>query len=145
MKKTIYVSLMAFLMLLGCSKSSNDLTANQDENQLQSAQNASPSARTASPIANWPGPAIWDNNSMLQTALWLPPSLGPAFPNYSFSQFPLYDYSPYYLNGETVYNPANYDLMAHFGYMSPVAVTGAVVEFTFPHILHFLPHMNNIN
>jgi len=136
---------MAFLLLLGCSKSANDLNVNQDENQLQSAQNASPLARTASPIANWPGPAIWDNNSNLQTALWRPPSIGPAFPNYSFSQFPLYDFTPYYVNGGTTYNPANYDLMAHFGYMSPVAVTGAVVEFTFPKILYFLPHMNNLN
>jgi len=145
MKKTIYVSLMAFLVLLGCSKSPSELTVNQDENQLQPAQNSSLSARTASPIANWPGPATWDSNSMLKTALWFPPSLGPAYPNYSFSQFPLYNYSPYYLNGSTQYNPANYDLMAHFGYISPVAVTGAFVEFTFPHILHFVPHMNNPN
>jgi hypothetical protein len=43
MKKTIYVTLMAFLLLLGCSKSANDLTANQDENQLQSAKNVQPS------------------------------------------------------------------------------------------------------
>jgi hypothetical protein len=35
--------------------------------------------------------------------------------------------------------------MTHFGYISPEAVTGAVVEFTFPHIKYFLPHMNNKN
>jgi hypothetical protein len=145
MRKTIYVSLIASLMILGCSKSSGDLTSTLDENQLQSANNTSRSAIAISPIANWPGPAIWDNTSILQTALWLPPSMGPALPNYSFSQFPLYDYSPYYVNGETEYNPANYDLMAHFGYKSPEAVTGAVVEFTFPHILCIIPHMNNIN
>ena len=32
--------------------------------------------------------------------------------------------------------------MTHFGYISPVAIKGAVVEFTFPHIKYFLPHMN---
>ncbi|HJS53156.1 MAG TPA: hypothetical protein VJ765_01395 [Chitinophagaceae bacterium] len=145
MKKIVHASLIASLMLLSCSKSANDLTVSQDEDQLQAARNTPPSARNTSPIANWPGPATWDNNSMLQTALWLPPSLGPSLPNYSISQFPLYDYSPYLLNGETEYNPVNYNLMAHFGYISPEAVTGAVVEFTFPHILHLLPHMNNIN
>jgi hypothetical protein len=35
--------------------------------------------------------------------------------------------------------------MTHFGYISPVAVTGAVVEFTFPNIQYFLPHMNGAN
>ncbi len=137
MKKTISFVLVAFLIVLGCSKS-NDLTVNPDGNQLKS-------ARIASPIAQWTKPAIWDNNSLLQTALWLPPSAGIALPNYSFTQFPLYDFSPYYLNGETEYNPANYDVMTHFGYTSPEAVTGAVVEFTFPHIQYFLPHMNNVN
>ena len=137
MKTTISFVMVAFLIVLGCSKS-DDFTVNPDENQLKS-------ARTASPIAQWTKPAIWDNNSMLQTALWLPPSVGPTLPNYSFAQFPLYDFSPYYLNGETEYNPANYDVMTHFGYISPEAVTGAVVEFTFPHIKYFLPHMNNIN
>ena len=135
MKKTIYFVLTAFLAVLGCSKS-DDFTVKPDENQLKS-------ARTASPIAPWGKPAIWDDNvGVLKTALWLPPSVGLALPNYSFTQFPLYDFSPYYVNGETEYNPANYDLMAHFGYISPEAVTGAVVEFTFPHILYFLPHMN---
>lgn len=141
----MFVSFIAFLVLLGCKKSANYLTVNQDENQLQSANNTSASVRTASPITQPGGAVTWDNNSVLQTALWLPPAFGPSLPNYSFSQFPNYDYSPYYVNGEREYNPANYDLMAHFGYISPVAVTGAVVEFTFPHILHFLPHMNNTN
>ena len=45
----------------------------------------------------------------------------------------------------TEYNPANYDVMAHFGYFSPEDVNGAVVEFTFPHIVYFLPHMNNVD
>jgi hypothetical protein len=137
MKTTISFVLVAFLIVLGCSKSDN-FTVNPDGNQLKS-------ARIASPIAQWTKPAIWDNNSMLQTALWLPPSAGTALPNYSFTQFPLYDFSPYYVNGESEYNPANYDVMAHFGYISPEAVTGAVVEFTFPHIQYFLPHMNNKN
>jgi len=137
MKKTIYFSFMAFLIVSGCSKS-DDFTVNQGANQLKS-------ARTASPIAAWTKPAIWDNNSMLQTALWLPPSAGLTLPNYSFAQFPLYDFSSYFVNGGTEYNPANYDVMTHFGYISPEAVTGAVVEFTFPHIKYFLPHMNNKN
>ncbi len=137
MKTTISFVIFAFLIVMGCSKS-DDFTVNPDENQFKS-------ARTASPIAQWTKPAIWDNNSMLQTALWLPPAVGPALPNYSFTQFPDYDFSPYYLNGETEYNPANYDVMTHFGYISPEDVTGAVVEFTFPHIEYFLPHMNNIN
>jgi len=137
MKKTIYFSFMTFLIVSGCSKS-DDFTVNQGANQLKS-------ARTASPIAVWTKPAIWDNNSMLQTALWLPPSAGLTLPNYSFAQFPLYDFSSYFVNGGTEYNPANYDVMTHFGYISPEAVTGAVVEFTFPHIKYFLPHMNNKN
>ena len=139
MKKAICFSLVACLIVLGCSKS-DDFTVNPDENQLKS-------ARTASPITPWAQgiPAVWDNNSLLQTSLWLPPSLGPALPNYSFAQFPHYDFSPYYLNGETEYNPANYDVMTHFGYISPEAVSGAVVEFTFPHIQYFLPHINNVN
>jgi hypothetical protein len=153
MKTTISFVLVAFLIVLGCSKS-GDFTVTQDENQLKSAITALPiaelkSARTASPITPWATPGaitIWDNNvGVLNTALWLPPAVGPALPNYSFTQFPLYDFSPYYLNGEKGYNPANYDLMAHFGYISPEAVTGAVVEFTFPHIQYFLPHINNIN
>ncbi len=138
MKKTIYFSLVAFLIVLGCSKSEDDFTVNPDENQLKS-------ARTASPIAAWGSPAVWDDNvGVLRTALWFPPALGNN-PNFSFAQFPDYDFSPYYVNGETEYNPANYDLMAHFGYISPAAVIGAVIEFTFPHIEYFLPHMNNAN
>ena len=35
--------------------------------------------------------------------------------------------------------------MAHFGYFSPEDVNDAVVEFTFPHIVYFLPHMNAAN
>ena len=129
--------MVAFLVVMGCSKS-EDFTVNPEENQLKS-------ARTATPIAAWGKPATWDNTSLLQTALWLPPTAGPALPNFSFAQFPDYDFSPYYINGETEYNPANYDVMTHFGYISPVAVTGAVVEFTFPHIIYFLPHMNADN
>jgi len=139
MKKAIYFSFAVILILMGCSKSS-DFAVNPNENQLKS-------ARVATPITPWATPGtitVWDNNSVLQTALWAPPKLGPL-PNYSFTQFPLYDFSPYYINGETEYNPANYDVMTHFGYISPEAVAGAVVEFTFPHIEYFLPHMNNKN
>ena len=140
MKTAISLMMLALLIVMGCSKS-DEFTVNPEGKQLKS-------ARTASPITPWATPGaitIWDNNSMLQTALWRPPSVGTALPNYSFTQFPNYDFSPYYLNGETEYNPGNYDVMAHFGYISPAAITSAVVEFTFPHIEYFLPHMNNIN
>jgi len=141
MKTTISFVMLALLTVIGCSKS-DDFRINQDQNQFKS-------ARTATPITPWATPGsvtVWDNNvGVLNTALWRPPAAGLALPNYSFAQYPLYDFSPYYLNGETEYNPANYDVMAHFGYISPVAVTGAVVEFTFPHILYFLPHMNALN
>ncbi len=141
MKKTIYFSLVAFLMVMGCSKVNDVPVVNPGENQLKSA--SSTSARTASPITPWADPnakTIWDNNDVLMTALWAPPGLGSAYPDYSFHQL-VYDFSPYYVNGETEYNPANYDLMAHFGYFSPEDVDNAVVEFTFPHIKYFLPHM----
>lgn len=137
MKTKITFVLVAFLIVLGCSKS-DDFKVNPAGIQLQS-------ARTASPIAPWGSSATWDDNvGVLRTALYLPPALG-VFPNYKFAQFPLYDFSPYYINGETEYNPANYDVMTHFGYISPEAVKGAEVEFTFPHIKYFLPHMNNVN
>lgn len=139
MKTKFYFGLMALLFILGCSNEEVS-TVNPVENQLNAAK------RTASPIAQWTKPAIWDNNSMLQTALWFPPPVDPSMKGYySFTQFPNYDFSPYYLNGETEYNPANFDVMTHFGYISPEAVTGAVVEFTFPQIKYFLPHMNNLN
>ena len=137
MKTTISFVLVAFLIVLGCSKS-DDFTGNPDGNQLKS-------ARTASPIAVWGSKATWDDNvGVLKTALYLPPAFG-GYPNYSFAQFPDYDFSPYYINGETEYKPSNYDLMTHFGYISPGPVTDAIVEFTFPHIQYLLPHMNNIN
>jgi hypothetical protein len=136
MKTLLYFGMISFLFVIGCSKKDDVSAVNPTENQLKS---------TISPIAPWGSPAIWDDNAgVLKTALWYPPALG-ALPNYSFTQFPNYDFTPYFLNGETEYNPNNYDVMAHFGYISPVAVTGAVVEFTFPHIEYFLPHMNNLN
>jgi hypothetical protein len=129
---------MAFLILQGCSKVTNDPITAQDESQLKS-------TITATPIAPWGSPAVWDDNvGVLRTALWGPPALGPL-PNYSFTQFPDYDFRPYFLHGQKEYNPANYDVMAHFGYISPEAVKGAVVEFTFRHIKYFVPHMNNLN
>ncbi len=145
MKKTIYASLVAFLIVLGCTKMNVVSPVNPNENQLKSDKITSP-VLVASPIAPWGSPAVWDNNvGVLNTALWYPPTLGPL-PNYSFTQFPNYDFSPYFeINGGTEYNPTRYDLMAHFGYLSPDAVTGAVVEFKFRHIKYFLPHMNNAN
>jgi len=138
MKKTIYFILVAFLIVLGCSKVNDVSVVNPEENQLKS-------ARTASPIAPWGSPATMDNNDVLMTALWAPPGIAPIgtedkYPYYSFHQL-VYDYTPYYVNGDTEYNPDNYDLMAHFGYFSPEDVDDAVVEFTFPHIKYFLPHM----
>ncbi len=131
MKKTIYVSLMAFVMLMGCSKSANDLSINQEENQLKLASGESHSARTATPFG-LPGDKIED---VLETALYYPPVSYTAPTDYP------------------VYVASNYDLMAHFRYKSQEAVTGAVVEFTFPHIKYFVPHVpagriytvNNVN
>ncbi len=140
MKTTISFVIFALLTVIGCSKS-DDFRINPDQNQLKS-------ARTATPITPWATKGaitIWDNNDVLMTALWAPPGIAPIgtadnYPYYSFHQI-VYDFSPYYVNGETEYNPANYDLMAHFGYFSPEDVDDAVVEFTFPHIKYFLPHM----
>ena len=139
MKKTFLFCLVAFMIILGCSKPQADLSVNPDENQLKS-------AGIATPITPWATPGaitIWDNNDVLMTALWAPPGNVPAIKSgYSFTQFPGYDFSPYYeTNGGTEYNPESYDLMAHFGYFSPEDVDNAVVEFTFPHIKYFLPHM----
>ena len=110
MKKTIYLSLVAFLIVLGCSKVDDVSVVNQDENQLKS-------ARTATPLY------VWDNTSELQTALWPPLASYTAPPGYP------------------VYVASNYDVMAHFQYFSTEDVSGAVVEFTFPHITAFVPHM----
>jgi hypothetical protein len=140
----IALSIVMIFGAISCSEDANFIDAN---NQLQEETLLNQDAlRTVTPIAPWGSSATWDDNAgVLRTALWLPPALGATLPNYSFTQFPAYDFSPYYLNGETEYNPANYDLMAHFGYISPEAVTDAVVEFTFPQIKYFLPHMNNAN
>lgn len=140
MKKTIYFSLVAFLFVMGCAKD-DDFTVNPDENQLKS-------ARIATPINPWPtawAVAFKDVNSMLETALYYPPEVGEDLPSFSFTQFPAYDFTPYLINGEKEYDRANYDLMTHFVYISPEAVTGAMIEFIYPHIEYFIPHMNNIN
>jgi hypothetical protein len=133
MKRTMFVSLVAFLILSACSKPAKDVTINQDENQLQSAQNAS--NRTGTPFG------AWDNNDVLQTGVFRPQTQG----TYFYASFPDYDFSPYFVNGETEYNASNYDVMTHFQYYSSVPVTDAVIEFTFPHILYFVPHVINAN
>ena len=133
MKKTINISLVAFLVLLGCSKSARDPSNNQDNSQVQSA--GTTSSRTATPFG------VYDNTAVLQSAIFPPQSTAA----YSYVSFPAYDFSPYFINGETVYNASNYDLMTHFQYYSSVPVTDAVVEFTFPHILYFVPHITNGN
>jgi len=114
MKKRILFVLVAFLVVLGCSKS-GDFTGNPDGNQLKS-------ARTATPISINTD-QHWDNTTVLQTSLWNP------LASYTAPE----GYPPYVAS--------DYDLMAHFGYISPEAVSGAVVEFTFPNIKYFVPHM----
>jgi hypothetical protein len=133
MKKTINISLVAFLILLGCSKSARDSSISQDNNQFQSA--GITSARTATQFGSW------DNNDVLQTGVFRPQTQG----TYFYASFPAYDFSPYFINGETEYNANNYDLMTHFQYYSSVPVTDAVIEFTFPHILYFVPHLGSLN
>ena len=148
LKSTLWM--MMVFGAVSCSKDSDSLDANnQLPEEILTAQGAlkSQSAKqTASPITPWATPGAvtqWDDNpGILRTALWFPPAVGPTFPDYSFTQYPSYDFSPYYVNGETEYNQDNYDLMAHFGYISDVAYTNAIVEFTFPNIEYFLPHMN---
>jgi hypothetical protein len=125
MKKAIYFSFIAFLILLGCSKSNDLLSVNQNDNQLKSAK-----------IASVFG--VMDNTSVLQTAVYAPPPTT----GYIYSWIPDYDFKAY--DPDNVYNAKDYDLMTHFVYNSPVAVTGAVVEFTFPHIMYFVPHITGL-
>lgn len=115
MKKAICFSFAAMLILMGCSKS-EDLGVNSNENQLKS-------ARTATPISSYATQQYWDNNDVLQTSLWNP------LASYTAPE----GYPPYIAS--------DYDVMAHFQYISPKLVRGAVVEFTFPHIKYFVPHM----
>jgi hypothetical protein len=122
MKKTICFGFIAFLLLLGCAKSDDVSSVNPNENQLKSAR-----------IASIFGVA--DNTSLLQTSVWAPPPTT----GYLYSWFPGYDYTKY--DSDNVYDANDYDLMTHFVYISPEAVTGAVVEFTFPHIKYFVPHI----
>jgi hypothetical protein len=122
MKKTIYYCLMAFLLLSGCSKSDDGSFVNPNENQLKSAR-----------IASIFGVA--DNTSLLQTSVWAPPPTS----GYRYSQWPAYDFTKY--DTDNLYDANDYDLMTHFVYNSPEAVSGAVVEFTFPHIEYFVPHV----
>lgn len=111
MKKTIYFSLVALLIVLGCSKVYDVSVVNPGENQLKS-------ARAATALG------VWDDNvGVLRTSLWAPPASYIAPEGY-----PAYDAS-------------DYDVMAHFGYISPEAVTSAVVEFTFQNIQYFVPHI----
>jgi hypothetical protein len=63
MKKAIYFSFVAILILMGCSKS-DDLAVNSNENQLKSGRTATPISTSANPN--------WDNNDVLQTSLWNP-------------------------------------------------------------------------
>jgi hypothetical protein len=81
---------------------------------------------------------VADNTDVLQTSIWAPPPTSA----YRYSQWPgwpVYDYTKY--DPDNVYNAKDYDLMCHFIYNSPEAISGAVVEFTFPHIKYFVPHI----
>jgi len=122
MKKTIYFSFVAFLIVLGCSKVGDVSVVNPGENQLKSAK-----------IASIFG--VVDNTSVLQTSVWAPPPTT----GYLYSWFPGYDFTKY--DSDNVYDANDYDLMTHFVYISPEAVTGAIVEFTFPQIKYFVPHI----
>lgn len=114
MKRIIYFSLVAILIVLGCAKT-DDFNTNPDENQLKS-------AGTATALG------VWDDNAgVLRTSLWPPPVVYTAPEGY-----------PAYVAG-------NYDVMTHFGYISPEAVTGAVVEFTFQNIQYFVPHITKLS
>jgi len=125
MKKTIYFSFIVFLLLSGCSKSDDASFLNLNENQLKS-------ARIESPFA------VPENTSLLQTSIWAPPPSS----GYLYSWFPGYDFTKY--DSDNVYDANDYDLMTHFVYISPEPVTGAVVEFTFPHIEYFVPHITGL-
>ncbi|MHB1197163.1 MAG: hypothetical protein ACYC0A_10020 [Lutibacter sp.] len=113
-----------------CNKDSDFLDAN---NQLNEEIIKSPDAiasqfakPTPSPIIlSGPGTAEqWDNNEgVLKTALWVPPTVYTAPIDY-----PTYD-------------STNYDVMAHFQYYSSAVVENAVVEFTFQNIQYFVPHI----
>ena len=124
MKKTIYFSFIAFLLFLGCSKTDDVSSLNPNENQ-------SKSARIVSIFG------IADNSDVLQTSIWAPPPTTGY--SYSYPYLAGYDFTKY--DSDNVYDANDYDLMCHFIYNSPEAVSGAVVEFTFPHIKYFVPHI----
>jgi len=124
MKKTILFSLVAFLIILGCSKS-DDSPVTQNENQ-------SPTVRTATPIATSADPAFDNNIVVLGTDL-LRTNLQPVANPYNSNGYP----------APAGYDPSKYDVMCHFKYFSPVKVDNAVVEFTFSNILNFVPHVTN--
>jgi len=120
MKKSILISLVALMMVLGCSKPENALNANLDENQLKS-------ARTATPI----GTLV--DNGVFNTGLFLPPTV---------YNYPYVNWTDY---GLATYDPSIYDVMVHFKYISQEAINGAVIEFIFPHIKYFVPHITNLS
>lgn len=129
LKSTLW-TVMVF-SALSCSKETDFIDAN---NQFQEKTTTAQYAfRTATTFG------VFDNSDVLESAIFLPLAA------FNHTLFPTYDFSPYFVNGETEYNADNYDLMAHFIYISPEALTNAVVEFTFPQILHFFPHVTDGN
>ena len=125
MKKAICFISIAFLLFSGCSKTDDGSFLNSNENQLKSAR-----------IVSIFGVA--DNTDVLQTSIWAPPPTS-AYRYSQWQGWPAYDYTKY--DTDNVYDANDYDLMTHFVYISSEAVTGAFVEFTFPHIEYFVPHI----
>lgn len=121
---------LAFAALSSCSKDEDTIEANnQFSKQVMATQNAFKpelAKQTPSPIIlSGSGTASdWDNNyGILKTALWVPPTTYTTPADY-----------PTYVS-------SNYDVMAHFQYNSSVEVQDAIVEFTFPNISYFVPHI----
>jgi len=110
LKSTLW-TVMIFSALSSCSKDDDSIDANNQLNEeiIKTAITSQFAKQAASPITPWATPGaitVWDNNvGVLNTALWGVPPFG-NLPNYSFAQFPDYDFSPYYeINGGTEYNP----------------------------------------
>ena len=111
MKNVIFLLIGTFLIILGCSRVDDISSENQSENLLKSAP--SPSVF-----------GVWDDNpGILRTVILAPPSVYTAPAGYP------------------AYVATNYDLITHFNYISSQTVTSALIEFTFPHILYFVPHI----
>ncbi len=131
---------LGIVMIFGAVSCSKDTGTISVDKQLQIKTSTEQIASRSASVFGWGGS---DNNAVLETSVWSPAKF--SYPINYYSYFSDYDFSPYYINGETTYDATKYDLMCHFGYTSPEAVSGAVVEFTFPQISYFVPHIDNEN